>query len=135
MERARTKLRCEGGRGEGGGDSYPRRSSGFKETINVPRTQWRTNGPLSGPYESQVSLRSLRSEATRTKVHRAEPGPREGESRHVSNAKEPPGYWQRVEGELGTVCWIFTKVTIFFYTLVRCKGLSTWDNERVKGSF
>lgn len=30
------------------GESYPRRSSGLKETINVLRTQWRTNGPLSG---------------------------------------------------------------------------------------
>lgn len=59
---------------EGGADSYPRRSSGFKETINAPEIQWRTNGPLSGPHEKRVSLQRLGRFSsvwpTCTKVHR-----------------------------------------------------------------
>lgn len=52
-ESARERKRRDGGMMKGAkggkeGESYPRRSSGLKETINVPRTQWRTNGPLSG---------------------------------------------------------------------------------------
>lgn len=53
------KMRDAEGEGEGVGESYPRRSSGLKETINVPRTQWRTNGPLSGPCEQRVSPQRL----------------------------------------------------------------------------
>lgn len=48
-----------GEKGERGRESYPRRSSGLKETINVPRTQWRTNGPLSGVREKRASPQRL----------------------------------------------------------------------------
>lgn len=69
------------GSGTGGASSYPRRSSGFKETINVLGIQWRTNGPLSGPREKRVSLQRLGHFfsvlPTSTKVHRV--NPRRGE--------------------------------------------------------
>jgi hypothetical protein len=50
-------------------ESYPRRSSGLKETINVPRTQWRTNGPLSGLCEKRVSPQRLGLFSTSGDIH------------------------------------------------------------------
>lgn len=87
MARAKKKRNgdSDGRREEAGREreSYPRRSSGLKETINVPRTQWRTNGPLSGPMRetsvpaasrSLAHLRQIYSPRlcfahVRTKVH------------------------------------------------------------------